>query len=113
MSSSHAPPINDRLFLSHFQDSSVLVFLDVEVYSNMPRSKAAPEGNGPVHQQEEFGPDQPTLADVYRLLEERFDRQLQVLKSVSPRGLRFIHSDSKIASSNPRKALLSQRVLFF
>ena len=35
----------------------------------MPRkwSKAAPEGNGPVPQQYDFGSDQPTLADVYRL----------------------------------------------
>ena len=49
----------------------------------MPRnwSKAVPEGNGPVPQQEEFGPDQPTLADVYRLFEERFERQLKEVKS--------------------------------
>ena len=33
----------------------------------MPRkeSKAVHEGNGPVHRQEEFGSDQPTLVDVY------------------------------------------------
>ena len=48
----------------------------------MPRnwSKAVPEGNGPVPQQEEFGSDQPTLADVYRPF-VRFDRQLKVMKS--------------------------------
>ena len=36
----------------------------------MPRnwSKAVPEGNGPVPQQEEFGPDQPTLADYVDFL---------------------------------------------
>ena len=28
-------------------------------------SKAVPEGNGPVPQQEEFGSGEPTLADVY------------------------------------------------
>ena len=48
----------------------------------MPRkwSKAVPEGNGPVPHQEEFGPDQPTLADVYRLFKERLDRQLKLLE---------------------------------
>ena len=37
-------------------------------------SKAVPEGNGTVPQQEEFGSDQPTLADVYRMIEELFDK---------------------------------------
>ena len=39
----------------------------------MPRnwSKAVPEGNGPVPQQVEFGPDQPTLANMHRLFKER------------------------------------------
>ena len=42
----------------------------------MPRkeSKAVPEGNGPVPQQEEFGSGEPTMADVYRMFKERFDR---------------------------------------
>ena len=44
-------------------------------------SKAVPEGNGPVPQQEEFGPGQPTLTDVYRLFEEILDRQLNLMKS--------------------------------
>ena len=45
----------------------------------MPRkeSETALEGNGPVPQQEEFGSGELTLADVYRLFEERFDRQLK------------------------------------
>ena len=45
----------------------------------MPRkwSKAVHKGNGPVPQQEEFESDQPTLADVYRLFEESFDRQVK------------------------------------
>ena len=38
-------------------------------------SEAVTEGNGPVPQQEEFGSGEPTLANVYRLFEERFDRQ--------------------------------------
>ena len=60
-----------------------IVVLDFEVYPNMPRnwSKAVPEGNGPVLQQEEFGSDQPTLADVYRHFEVRFERQLKGVKS--------------------------------
>ena len=38
----------------------------------MPRkeSEAVPEDNGLVHQREEFGSGQPTLEDVYRVLEE-------------------------------------------
>ena len=42
----------------------------------MPRkeSKAIPEDNDPVSQQEEFGSDQPTMADVYRMIEELFDK---------------------------------------
>ena len=36
----------------------------------MPRkeSEAVPKGNGPFPRQEEFGLDQPTLADVHRML---------------------------------------------
>ena len=44
-------------------------------------SKTVHGGNGPVPQQEEFGSDQPTLADVYRLFEESFDRRLKIMKS--------------------------------
>ena len=68
------------------------MFLDIVVYPNMPRnwSKAVPEGKGPVPQQEEFGTDQPTLADVYRLFKERFDRQLKLIKS------RFDQQDEKL-----------------
>ena len=38
-------------------------------------SEVVPEGNCPAPQQEEFGSGEPTLADVYRLFEETFDRQ--------------------------------------
>ena len=37
-------------------------------------SKAVPQSNGPVPQQEEFGSGEPTLVDVYRMFKERFDR---------------------------------------
>ena len=42
----------------------------------MPRteSEAVPEGNGSFPQQEEIGSDQPTLADVYRMVKELFDK---------------------------------------
>ena len=59
----------------------MLMVLDVESYPNMPRnrSKAVPKGNSPAPQQDEFGSNQLTLADVYRLFEERFDRQLKIM----------------------------------
>ena len=44
-------------------------------------SEAVPKGNGPIPRQEKFGPDKLTQADVYRLFEERFERQLQGGKS--------------------------------
>ena len=52
-----------------------MVFLDVDVYPNMPwnRSTPVPEGNGPIRH-DELGPDQPTLADLYRIIEELFDK---------------------------------------
>ena len=45
-------------------------------------SKAVPEGNGPVPQQEELGSGQPTLANVYRMMEERFDKLDRYLDSM-------------------------------
>ena len=52
----------------------------------MPRKdcEAVPEGNCPIPQQEEVGSGEPTLADIYRLCEERFDR----MDSYSDRGNR-------------------------
>ena len=49
----------------------------------MPRnwSEAVPESNGPIPQQEEFESGQPTLADVYRIFAERFERQRKGNKS--------------------------------
>ena len=45
-------------------------------------SEAVPEGKYPVLQQEEFGSGESTLADVYRLFEEIFDRQQERMDSV-------------------------------
>ena len=51
----------------------------------MPRKqgKAVPEGNDPVPQEHEFGPDQLTLAGICRLFEKRLDIQLNRMKSHS------------------------------
>ena len=45
------------------------------------KSEAVPEGNGPVPQQEQFGFGEPTLADVYRRFEERFNKQQKRMDS--------------------------------
>ena len=45
------------------------------------QGKTVPEGNGPVPQQDAFGSNQLTLADVYRMFEERLDSQLNRAKS--------------------------------
>ena len=37
-------------------------------------SGAVPEGNGPVHQEEEFGSGQPAPVDVFRRIDEIWDR---------------------------------------
>ena len=43
-------------------------------------SKTVPEGNSSVPHKDEFGPDPPTLADVYRCFEEILDRQLKPME---------------------------------
>ena len=55
-------------------------------------NEAVPVGNGPVPQQEEFGSGEPTLADVYRLFEERFDRQQKIMDSRFDKQQRKIDS---------------------
>ena len=52
---------------------------------NMPRnwSEAVPEGNGPGPQQEELGSGQPTLADVYRMIKELFDKSNRKMDELS------------------------------
>ena len=39
------------------------------------KSEVVPEGNSPVHQQDEFGSGQPTLVDQFRKLEELRNRR--------------------------------------
>ena len=49
----------------------------------MPRkeSEAVPEGNDPVSRQGQFGSNQPTLAGLYRLFKEGFERERKENKS--------------------------------
>ena len=53
----------------------------------MPRkeSEVVPEGNGPVHQREEFGSGQPTLEDVYQMMKEALDRWDKKLNEILER----------------------------
>ena len=61
----------------------------------MPRKerKAVPAGNGPVLEQETCGSDQPTLADVYRMIEEL-----------------FVKSDKKLAELTEKMRGINQRL---
>ena len=45
------------------------------------QGKAVPDDNDPILQHNEFGPDRPSLADIYRLVEKGFDRNLNLVKS--------------------------------
>ena len=71
----------------------------------MPRnwSKAVPEGNGPVPQQEKSGSGEPLLADVYRLFEESFDRRLKIRRS------RFGQQEKKLNESTEEMRAIEQR----
>ena len=59
--------------------------LDVEVSLSCHgrKSEDVPEGNGPVHQREEFGSDHPTLEDVYRVLEDGFRKMNSYLNQMN------------------------------
>ena len=58
----------------------------------MPRKqgKDVPKGNDPVPHYDEFGSDEPTMVDLYRMLEESFDRQLNRTKSLFDRQDKII-----------------------
>ena len=45
-------------------------------------SEVVPEGNGSVHQREEYGSDQPTLEDVYQMMKEALDRWDKILNEI-------------------------------
>ena len=71
----------------------------------MPRkeSEAVPEGNNLVPQQEEFGSGQPTLADVYRMMEELFDKWDRKLEAL------FDRSDKKLDEMAEEMRVKDQR----
>ena len=46
-------------------------------------SEAVHEGNDPVPQQEELGPSQPKMEDVYRMMKEALDRWDKKLNEIS------------------------------
>ena len=55
-------------------------------------SKTVPEGNGPIPQKKELESDQLTMEDVYRLLVEKLDRQLERIDSYFDRQLERMDS---------------------
>ena len=63
----------------------------------MPRkeSEPVPEGNGPVPQEEEFESGEPTLADLFRLFDERFDIRLKIVESCFDRWDRKLDEMAK------------------
>ena len=62
----------------------------------MPRkeSEAVPEDNGPVPQQE-FGSGQPTLVDVYRNIEEVWDRKMDEITRLLEQHLARLEQDAR------------------
>ena len=72
----------------------------------MPRkeSEAVPEGNGSIYQQETLGSGQPTLANVYRMMEELFDRWGRKLEE------HFDRSDKKLDKMAEEMRVMNQRV---
>ena len=72
----------------------------------MPRKqgKVVPEGSGPVPQHDEFGPEQPKLVDMYRVFEERFDRQLNIIK------IHFDQQDEKLDELTKKMRETRQRL---
>ena len=62
----------------------------------MPRkeSQTVPEGNGLVPQQEKFGCDQPTLVDVYRKIEEVWDRKVDEITRLLEHHLASLEKDA-------------------
>ena len=63
----------------------------------MPRkeNEAVPEGNGPIPQQKELESGQPTLADVYQMIGELFDKSDRRLEKLSDEMRRI---DQRLAS---------------
>ena len=61
-------------------------------------NEAVPEGNGPVLQQEKIGSGQPTVEDIYRIMEKvieewdtKLDELLRERRSIDQRLARLEH----------------------
>ena len=59
------------------------------------KSEAVSEGNGPVHQQDEFGSGQPTLVDPSRKIEEILDRRIDVTTGLLEHHLTSLEEDAR------------------
>ena len=64
-------------------------------------SEAVPEGNGPVHQEEEFGSGQPAPMDPFQRLEEIWDRTIDVITRLLEHHLASQEQDAR----QPRLAM--------
>ena len=80
--------------------------LDVEANPNMSqnRSKAVPESNGLFPHRDKFGSGEPTKVDLYRMLEENFDRQSNRIKS------HFDRQDKALGELTEKMGATSQRL---
>ena len=65
--------------------------------------EAVPEGNGRVPQQEEFGYGQPTPVDVYRKIEELWDRKMDEIPRLLEQHLASLEPDAR----QPRLAMVA------
>ena len=58
-------------------------------------SEAIPVGNDPVPQQKGFGPGQPTRVDVYRNIEEIWDRRRDEIMRLLKQPLTSLEEDAR------------------
>ena len=63
-------------------------------------SEAVPEGNGPVHQEEEFGSGQPAPVDVFQSMNEIWDRGLDQI-------MRYLEQHSATQEPDARQPRLA------
>ena len=64
-------------------------------------SEAVPDGNGPVHQEDEFGSGQPTLVDPFQRLEDISDKRIDVITRLLEQHLESQEQDAR----QPRRAM--------
>ena len=76
----------------------------------MPRKqgKAIPEGNGPVPYHDKFGSGESTMADLYRMLKNNFDRKDKSLDRMSSH---FDRRDKKLDELTEEMKATNQRLV--